>query len=362
MDSLLSRLVLSDRPAYRISRHACFWLSCILFFGTIYGSYWHFGQNPPIFNKHAFAEAIFYLPLHMFLGYAIIYGLMPRYLKQEKYLHLLAAVLVLILVTSFFSYLISLYVINPYRAWQELPVSPKILPNSLMAGLRGSNTVAGFMVAIKLLKNGHFRKLEIEQLEKARLKAELELLKGQLHPHFLFNTLNNLYALVIQKSENSPKVILMLSDLLQYMLTESKQHRIPLNRELAMMEHYINLEQLRYGNRLDLNINMKQGEEQLQIAPLILLPFVENAFKHGVHEMIEQPWISVDCAVSNNSLKLKLINSKPNLRDRIRHSTKIGLANVQKRLELMYRDKFQLKVLDEGESYVVNLSLELERA
>lgn len=361
MESALSRLVLSDEPGYRIARHGSFWLACILFFGTIYGTFWHFGQDPPILNKHPFIEAILYLPMHMFLGYSIMYYLLPRYLSREKYFSLLVGVLALMLVTAFLSYLISLYVINPYREWQNLPISPRVLPNSLMAGLRGSNTVAGFMVAIKLLKNGHFKKMEIEHLEKAKLKAELEVLQGQLHPHFLFNTLNNLYALVLQKSEAAPKMVLMLSELLQYMLTESREHRISLKKELVMLEHYIALEQIRFGKRLEMSVNLQQPKDDLQIAPLLLLPFVENAFKHGVSKMVDPPWFSLDIAVNNRQLTLKMINGKSNVNGHHRTSTGIGLANARKRLDLMYSNRYQLRTLDQGESYVVNLSLELDK-
>lgn len=360
MDSVLSRFVLSDDISYRISRHAVFWFACVLFFGTIYGSYWHFADDPPLFKTNSFIEAILYLPLHMFLGYAILYFLLPKYFFTERYVQLLIGVFILILVTAVLSWAISLVVINPYRQWQGLPVSPNVVPNGLMAGLRGSNTVAGFMVAIRLTKYWYFKKVENEQLKNARLVAELEVLKGQLQPHFLFNTFNNLYSLILQKSNDAGQVVLKLSEVLQYMLTESTQGRIPLTRELDILRQYIALEQIRFGDRLDLSMIVNGSPERKKIAPLILLPFVENAFKHGASEVLEQPWISLDITIRESQLSLKFINGKPAQNGKSRTSTGIGLHNVRRRLDLLYGNRHELRTVDQGESYLVHATLPLD--
>lgn len=358
MDTILSRLVLSDEGSYRLARHTLFWVACLLFFGTIYGSFWRWDESAPLFNATSFVEAAFYLPLHMFLSYSIIYGLLPRYLFTGKYVQLVSGVFVLMLITAVFSYFISGFIVNPYREWLGLPVSAKVFPNGLMSGLRGSNTVAGFAVAIKLVKYWYGKKMENEELEKAKLKAELQLLQGQLQPHFLFNTLNNLYALVLQGSAHAAEVVIKLSALLHYMLTESRQGLIPVDREIDMLRHYIDLERIRFGERLDLQVHIEGQSGTSQIAPLILLPFVENAFKHGASEMLDPPWISLVIAQREGSLHMKLINGKTHHRNG-KPSTGIGLSNVRRRLNLLYPGRHELRTQDHDESYLVNLHLEL---
>ncbi|MBL7866158.1 MAG: histidine kinase, partial [Cyclobacteriaceae bacterium] len=307
------------------------------FFGTIYGSLWRFGTpNSPILSAHAFAEAVLYLPLHMFLGYAIIYGLFPKYLTQGRYVELLVGVVLLVFLTACLSILITEYLVNFYRAWQGLSPIKNTLSAALLAGLRGSNTVAGFVVAIKLIKYWYFKKMEAEELKQANLKAELELLKGQLHPHFLFNTLNNLYGLILKQSEDASRVVLKIAALLEYMLTESRRPLIPVERELRMVKDYIALEQLRFGERLDIHMEVEGCPNEKAMAPLLLLPLVENAFKHGASQLEDQPWISLTIRLQEDAMKVKLINGKPLTPVVNGKSTGIGLANVRKRLRLLY--------------------------
>jgi len=365
METRLSKLVLSEKLTYKITRHLVFWLVCTLFFAAIYSSFRENDQTGlyKFINPQAFVEAILFLPPHVFLGYTIIYGLFPRFLFKEKYLELLVGVLVLIFITAFISYLALKFLVNPYRELQGLPLSPNTWALGLLAGLRGSNTVAGFMAAIKLAKYWHVKKIENEQLEKARLKAELELLQGQLHPHFLFNTLNNLYGLVLQKSDDSPAVVHKLSELLHYMLAESRKERIPVDREIDILQNYITLEQIRFGSRLDLQIHVEGNAGNKEIAPLVLLPFVENAFKYGASNMLDQPWISLTLTHRADSLQMKLINGKhADPQTSPLPSTGIGLSNVRRRLELIYPGRHQLRTFDQDESFIVHLDLQLESA
>ncbi len=123
------------------------------------------------------------------------------------------------------------------------------------------------------------------------LNSELNFLRAKIHPHFLFNTLNNLYSLTLNNSPASPGVVLDLSQILRYMLYECNTDYVPLKKDIEIIRHYIGLEQLRYGDRLDLNLNIKGDIHGQQIAPLLMIPLIENAFKHGSSEMIEEAWI-----------------------------------------------------------------------
>jgi len=355
MEKFLSDLVLSNKVSYRLGRHCLFWGMCVVFFGTIYGGFWRAS------NIYAFVEAIIFLPMHMFLSYMIIYFLLPRYLFRGKYLSLLIGILILILITALLSYQISYWIIAPLREGFGLPVDSKGFFYGIMAGLRGSNTVAGFATAIKLVKYWYFKKEENELLEKMKLKAELEVLKGQLQPHFLFNTLNSLYSLILQQSKYAPEVVVKLSDLLRYILTESTKHKILLTQELSILKNYIQLEQIRFGHRLDLSINIYGDLENKLIAPLLLLPLIENAFKYGAREMLEKSWISLDIGITGNQLKLKLINGKAaTQQENASLSSGTGLLNLQKRLSLIYPEKYDLRILNDIESFTVNLQLEIE--
>ena len=197
------------------------------------------------------------------------------------------------------------------------------------------------------------------QTEKEKLTAELQLLKAQVHPHFLFNTLNNLYALTLRKSDGAPEMVLKLSGLLSYMLYECNATEVPLEKEIRMLENYVDLEKLRYGSRLDVSLNFTGDIRGKTITPLLLIPFVENAFKHGSSEQLEQAWISLDLAVEGNRMSFKLVNSKDANESPGGGAGGIGLVNVRKRLELIHANNYELKITPQEETFLVYLSLEL---
>ncbi|HEX8532046.1 MAG TPA: histidine kinase [Cytophagales bacterium] len=353
-----SNFIFSDRPRYRIARHVSFWLATTVFFGLIYGNK---VVRPGLWVS--FVEALMYLPTHMLTAYFLMYWVLPRYLLRGKYVHAVAAVAGITGVVAFLSYLISSYITIPYRFGLGLPLPYNTLFAGLMSGLRGANTVAGFAAAIKLTKYWYQKNQLAQQLEREKLSAELQLLKAQVHPHFLFNTLNNLYALTLLKSDHAPEVVLKLSALLRYMLYECNAPLVPLGREIRMMLDYVELEKLRYGDRLDLALNVQGDPGGKAVAPLLLLPFLENAFKHGASEQLDQAWIAVDLAVKGNLLKMKLINGIPEAPEPGGPGGEahgIGLQNVRKRLDLLYPGRHELKILREAETFVVTLSISLE--
>jgi LytS/YehU family sensor histidine kinase len=191
--------------------------------------------------------------------------------------------------------------------------------------------------------------------------AELQLLKAQVHPHFLFNTLNNIYSFAQNTSPVAAKMITGLSDLLRYILYDCSQSLVPLSKELKMVRDYINLEQIRYGNRLEIHLDLPEKTNDLYIAPLVLLPLLENCFKHGTSNMLEQPWINLQVTLLQNELLMKLINGKTTENNGLQKKPGIGISNVEKRLELLYPGKHQLVITNDADVFVVNLKIELER-
>lgn len=348
--------IFSDSPGNRFTRHFLFWLVWILFFtfiyaqkGVVYYGLWHSYMI-------SFVDAICFMPIHLFFSYGIIYFLMPRFLYTQRYGPLMAWMLVLVAAAGIISYLSSEYLVGPVRILLGVPRYPNSLAMGFMGGLRGGLTIGGFAAAIKLMKQWYVKQQENEMLEKARMASELQVLKAQLHPHFLFNTLNNIYSYAMQDTQTAPGMILRLSDMLRYMLYECEQHQVCLAREVQLLKDYVALEQMRYGSRLEVHVHVEGNLQERKIAPLLLLPFVENAFKHGASSTMGDVWMSIDIREDNGLLKLKVINGKPHTSPETSEQG-IGLRNVRQRLELLYPGKHLLNISDQEDSFVVKLSL-----
>lgn len=195
------------------------------------------------------------------------------------------------------------------------------------------------------------------KLNEQKKTAELSALKNQLNPHFLFNTLNNLYALSLEKSDKTPEVISVLSDILDYMLYRCNEKYVSLGKEIELIENYITLEKLRYGKRAKVSFH-KSINEAVKIAPLILLTFIENAFKHGVSQEINKGEIDINLNSEANdiifTIKNTIPNSSPTLVD---SSNSIGLLNVKKQLELLYPNSHELKIEHNEHHFAVKLKL-----
>ena len=150
-----------------------------------------------------------------------------------------------------------------------------------------------------------------------------------------------------------------LSDLLRYILSEGNKTAVSLRKELMMLNEYINLEKVRYGNKLELHISMPQETGNLQIAPLLLLPFVENCFKHGTSKFLIHPWINLKIEIHGRQLTMKLMNGKESNHLDLQPKSGTGICNVKKRLDLLYPGKHELQISDQPEVFVVDLRLEL---
>ncbi|TWI88606.1 histidine kinase [Chitinophaga japonensis] len=197
-----------------------------------------------------------------------------------------------------------------------------------------------------------------QQLQRDKAEAQLELLKSQVQPHFIFNTLNNIYSYAQQHSGQTPELIYRLSALLSYMLYDSRQTTIPLSKELEYINNYIALEKVRYGKRLDVSLNVFDPVDHFSIAPLLLLPLVENSFKHGASNNIRDSWIRVDIALNGDWLSVKIENSCDG-REHNGNGSKngIGLENVKKRLEILYPGRYEFKCIKEHDSFLTILKL-----
>lgn len=369
--SAAEKFVFSNQWQQRLLRHTAFWLMWLIFHGVIYGSYWR--NLPPSPQSSlvevvarslaiSFSEALMFMPTHFFLSYSIIYFLIPRYLFKRQYAKLLVGFIVLLVLAACLSHLTAITLIKGYRTSIGLPNGTNTILFGLMAGLRGSNTVAGFAAAIKLIKYWYLKNEENQQLEKEKLQAELQSLRNQLHPHFLFNTLNSLYSLTLQNSSKAPQMIVRLSELLRYVLTESRKTSVELARELGLINNYVELEKIRFGERLNVTIHVEGSIEDVQVTPLLLLPFLENSFKHGIRSRVDDAWISIYITVTEGELLFKMVNSKSKGETLMLPSTGIGLQNIRRRLQLLYPRQHELRVTEGGDTYVVTLRIQIRNA
>jgi LytS/YehU family sensor histidine kinase len=220
--------------------------------------------------------------------------------------------------------------------------------------------VAGVAVMIKLVKRWWWKQKETEQLAKEKTKAELQLLKAQIHPHFLFNTLNNIYFFTITNSIKAPEMIQKLGGMLRYILNECNQPLVAVNKEIKMIQDYMALEKVRYGEQLQMTIEIPENDPGKMIAPLLLIPFVENSFKHGASKMIIHPWIRLHIGIENDFLYFCVSNSRPPTNELLQLKGNIGLKNVKKRLQLLYPEGHILTINEEVESFTVHLKIELK--
>lgn len=356
--------IFSNRFIHKIARHAFFWLAWLIFFAVIYG-YKGLGvyrYSPMELFFISFGEAFLFWPIHLVFSYMILYFLIPNFVLKGRYLALIPWMIVLVFLVGIISWACTEWLVNPYRHLFNLHEPYNSLAFGMMAGVRGGLTVGGFAASIKLIKLWYTKQLENQQLQSAHMKAELELLKGQLHPHFLFNTLNNIYASALSRQAQTPDMILQLSGMLQYMLYDGAQPYVSLQKEVEMVENYIHLEKQRFGDRLDFSFQVSGPLDRHSIAPLLLLPFVENAFKHGAENTTGTIWITIDLRVNDDQLSLKVINGAhdPNTFEKVGNTPSgIGLKNVQQRLSLLYPQQHQLQIIPQNDSFIVNLNLQL---
>jgi LytS/YehU family sensor histidine kinase len=292
-------------------------------------------------------------------------------LMRGKYLLTFVSVVLLIFVTGALNALLTKYLLDDVRNFildkvfdihldYSRPVIYSSFYLSLLAGLRGGLTIAGIAAAIKITKHWYVKNQRNLQLQQENTEAQLQLLKAQVHPHFLFNTLNNIYSFSQNTAPTAAKLVTGLSDMLRYMIYEGNQSLVPLSKEVKMLQDYISLQQIRYED-LEVHTDLPANTENLYIAPLLLLPLIENCFKHGTSNMLEHPWVSLHITIEGKEFTMKLVNGKAENYANPSRESGIGISNVKKRLEFLYPGKHNFKTIDSEDVFIVDLKLELEK-
>lgn len=225
--------------------------------------------------------------------------------------------------------------------------------------------VSGIAISIKLVRLNIRQKIEEQELLKKKLEIELQFLKAQSNPHFLFNTLNNIYGLARKNSDQTADVVLRLSSMLRYMLYENAKESIAIENEIKVINDYIALEKLRY-TKLNITFNHSADDYKEELAPLVLLPFVENAFKHGAGQSRFESYIAIDLVLKDKQLSYEIRNSKESTDDGLQSDQmqtdemddKIGLGNIKRQLELIYPGH-QLAIDNLPNEFIVKLHINL---
>jgi len=249
-----------------------------------------------------------------------------------------------------------IYYVDPViNGWTN--TTPFFYPLGFLVALMDIGFASGAAIVIKQVRLQLTGKEKEKNLIREKLEAELKFLRNQTHPHFLFNTLNNIYALARKKSNETPEVVMKLSKLLRFMLYETSKPSIKIGDEIKMLDDYIELERIRYDGRLTINFLREIDSECEQISPLLLLPFVENAFKHGASESRFESYIHIDMKLENSILNFTIENTKEN-NEKNEVNENIGLKNVKRQLELMYKE-YNMLVKSELSLFKVCLTINL---
>jgi len=295
--------------------------------------------------------------------YLHMYVLWPKLLLQKKYFLYFPSLLTIVLVSALLVLLYRYYIEFPILLSNPLKAEILFRLPSVLRLARSILLWFGPPTVIKVLIDWHVNRLNMERMAKEQKISELNFLKSQINPHFLFNTLNNLYALALNESKKTPSALMQLSQLLSYMIYEGTQDRISLEKEVQHLNSYIELEKLRFGKRLDLKMEIEGDLENMMITPLILLPIAENAFKHCSLNEPGDITIEISIIATKDSLKISTVNPIGNRVEELGndepHKGGIGISNISRRLQILYPKKHSLHLDKRAQKFHVDLIIEL---
>jgi sensor histidine kinase YesM len=341
-----------------IAKHVLFWtcyFGIMAFFMSNDGSKF-FGPGGIYFDK--FSILLLFFPGQALLCYGVIFFIFPDVLKHG--IHIRHTVIILMLFLG--SFLLNYWILGIFQA--QINQRGSHIPDLVYYGrfiLEHTfyyPIVIYFILMADSMVDVLFKKqYHKEFLERENMRAELFALKAQIHPHFLFNTLNNIYSFTYTQPGKGAILTRKLSALLKYMLTECNQPDVLMEKEFKLIEDYLELEKIRYGDRLKLEVEFIGDPARQYIAPLLLIPLVENTFKHGVSNMLQDPWIKMTFVNEPECFEFTISNSRPAFENSNKTEGNVGLKNVKNRLYLIYPDSHEFTVKEQPDSFHVSLKI-----
>lgn len=334
-------------------RHFLLWCLFVILSAILYT------QSGDDFLRETKAH-IFYLPFYMTATYLTVYFLIPVYLLKQKYFMFFIFLITSALVISIVERTANYYYLLP-KEYPEYVATFKIFSYRIFFTAINIYFVVLIASTGKLFGYWYKNQKDKQELAKEKLKAELNFLKAQIHPHFLFNTLNNLYVLSRKKPEEASELIMRLSEILRFLLYECDSEYIPVEKEIEIIKNYIELEKIRYGDSLSVEFQTAGSFINKKIAPVMLLPFVENTFKHGVSNKIDNKWIRIFINITNDEIRCIFENSKETTQseDEMNYKEGIGLNNVRRRLDIIYGSKHKLIINNNTDTFKTILEIKL---
>lgn len=316
------------------------------------------------YNRASFIEILSQLSISLWVDvaatYLTAYYLVPQFLLKKKYFLFSSLLIISVVFFVFMQRIMQVYVSVPifYPEYDGMETFFHFNPAYSIVNIYA---VVGIVTSARLFKYWFINQNKTYLLENEKLGAELKYLKSQVHPHFLFNTLNNLYALTLDKSDLAPHVVIRLSDLLSYMLYDANAEMVPLQKEISLIENYLELEHLRRGEELSIKFEKSIDSQSILIAPLLFIPFIENSFKHGVWNNIDNPMVNILLTLSDNQLYFMIRNTigPETINQEHTDNAGIGLHNVQRRLEILYPDAHELIIEKDEKWFTIKLSINL---
>jgi hypothetical protein len=279
--------------------------------------------------------------------YLNFYLLIPRLYFPKKYFYFILAVTICFFIVAFLPGMIFPFGEQPDRIPHHHGPEVNRFLFTIGHNLIYFLAVVFFSLMVKM--NSRWK-----QADKERLKAELSYFKAQINPHFLFNTLNTIYSLAIQKADNTPEAVVKLSGMMRYVITDASNDYVPLEKEINYISDYIELQRIRFGETVSIDFNPGDLASGPQIAPLILIPFIENAFKFGVNPE-KDSFIGISIKLSGNELHMRVFNKKVDDRPGSEPVSGLGIRNAKHRLDLLYPEKYRLVIDDKESEYTVDL-------
>jgi two-component system, LytTR family, sensor kinase len=328
--------------------HILFWFIYYLFICLVFYSAYD------IHDFGFYIQVSAFMPISAGLVYFNVYKLIPSFFRRKKYFNYFS-----FLVLTLFTAALIDQLLKKFLARHGSPVfaiSSDLNIKSLFTEAVGLFYLTGFTTSVKLSIDWIHNQQLMKEKEKQYLETELNFLKAQIQPHFFFNTLNNLYSLTLKKSDQAPEVVLKLSSLMSYMLYESNAPKVPLSKEVSYVQNYLDLEKLRFGQRLDISFDMEGPIEDVKIPPMILILFIENSFKHGIKNNVHKIRIEISLKVEGGFLFFSVKNP---LGDKIlqNNTTGIGLKNAARRLDLLYGNRYLLDFSESDNDFIVSLKI-----